>query len=75
VLEAAVVGFSHPVYGERVKACVVARPGSRLEADDVRAWARAQLARFEVPEVVEVLDALPRNPNGKVMEPLLRRPA
>ncbi len=72
VLEGAVVGLPDPVYGERVKACLVARPGARLEVEDVRGWARARLARFKVPEVVEVLDVLPRNPNGKVMKALLR---
>jgi len=41
VLEAAVVGLPDPVYGERVKACLVARPGARLEVEDVRGWARA----------------------------------
>ena len=72
---AVVVSLPDPVYGERVKACVVARPGARLEADDVRAWASGRLARFKVPEVVEILETLPRNPNGKVMKALLRRPA
>jgi long-chain acyl-CoA synthetase len=72
VLEAAVVGLPDPVYGEGVKACLVARPGARLEVEDVRGWARARLACFKVPEVVEVLDVLPRNPNGKVMKALLR---
>jgi acyl-CoA synthetase (AMP-forming)/AMP-acid ligase II len=74
VLEAAVVGLPDPVYGERVKACVVARPDAPLEADDLRAWASGRLARFKVPEVVEILETLPRNPNGKVMKALLRRP-
>jgi long-chain acyl-CoA synthetase len=73
VLEAAVGGLPDPVYGERVKACLVARPGTRLDADDVRAWVRARLARFKVPETVEIVDALPRNPNGKVMKALLRQ--
>jgi long-chain acyl-CoA synthetase len=75
VLEAAVVGLPDPVYGERVKACLVARPGARLEAADVQAWTRERLARFKVPEIVEILEALPRNPNGKVMKALLRQSA
>ena len=75
VLEAAVVGLPDPVYGERVKACLVARPETSLEADDVRVWVRARLARYRVSEVVEVLETLPRNANGKVMKALLRRPA
>jgi len=75
VLEAAVVGLPDPVYGERVKACVVPRPGARLDGADLRAWTRQRLARFKVPEVVEILEALPRNPNGKVMKALLRQPA
>jgi acyl-CoA synthetase (AMP-forming)/AMP-acid ligase II len=51
----------------------VARPGTRLDADDVRAWVRTRIARFKVPEVVEIVDTLPRNPNGKVMKALLRQ--
>jgi long-chain acyl-CoA synthetase len=72
VLEAAVVGLPDRVYGEVVKACVVPRPGVRLDPDDVREWVRARLAKFKAPEHVEVLEALPRNPNGKVVKPLLR---
>lgn len=72
VLEAAVVGVPDAVYGEAVKACVVTRPGATLDPDDVREWVRARLAKFKAPEHVEVLEALPRNPNGKVVKTALR---
>jgi long-chain acyl-CoA synthetase len=72
VLEAAVVGVPDAVYGEVVKACVVPRPGAAIDPDDVREWVRARLAKFKAPEHVAVLDALPRNPNGKVVKGQLR---
>jgi long-chain acyl-CoA synthetase len=72
VLEAAVVGVSDPVYGEAVKACVVAKPGRRLDPDELRTWVGARLAKFKTPRDVAVLDALPRNPNGKVVKGALR---
>lgn len=72
VLEAAVVGVADPVYGEAVKACVVPRPGARVEPEEIRTWVRERLATFKVPRDVAVLDLLPRNPNGKVVKGLLR---
>jgi long-chain acyl-CoA synthetase len=72
VLEAAVVGVADPVYGEAVRACVVARPGRRLDPDALRAWAGARLAKFKTPRDVVLLDALPRNPGGKVVKSALR---
>lgn len=75
ILEVAVVGLPDRVYGEIVKACVVPRPGAVLDPEEVRAWVRARLARFKTPEIVEVREALPRNPNGKVVKALLRSPA
>jgi long-chain acyl-CoA synthetase len=72
VLEAAVVGVPDPVYGEAVRACVVPRPGAVVEPEEVRAWVAARLARFKVPREVAVVDALPRNPNGKVVKAMLK---
>ena len=72
VQEAAVVGIPDPVYGEAVRACVVPRAGHAIDADDIRRWVGERLAKFKVPREVVVLDALPRNPNGKVVKRALR---
>jgi long-chain acyl-CoA synthetase len=72
VLEAAVVGIPDAVYGEAVKACVVPRAGAAVDPEELRRWVGARLAKFKVPREVAVLDALPRNPNGKVIKSALR---
>jgi long-chain acyl-CoA synthetase len=72
VLEAAVVGVPDAVYGEAVKACVVPRAGVRVDAADVRRFVAERLAKFKVPREIAVLEALPRNPNGKVIKAHLK---
>ena len=54
-----------------LKAVVVRRRGSVVDADGVRAWAAASLAAFKVPVYVEFRDRLPRNAAGKVMKHVL----
>jgi acyl-CoA synthetase (AMP-forming)/AMP-acid ligase II len=61
--------------GEVGKAFVVRRPGATLDEQAVIAYCKQHLANFKVPRSVEFLDALPRNPGGKVVMPLLRERA
>jgi acyl-CoA synthetase (AMP-forming)/AMP-acid ligase II len=72
VLEVAVVGRPDPRWGEVPVAFVVLRPGADVTADELVAHCRGQLARFKVPQDVRFLEALPRNPSGKVLKRELR---
>lgn len=72
VLEAAVVGRPDDRWGEVPVAFVVLRPGVTATAHDLIAHCEGQLARFKVPKAVDFLDALPRNPSGKVLKRELR---
>ncbi len=66
------VGRADERWGEVPVAFVVLRPGVAASADELIAHCRDQLARFKVPKDVTLLDALPRNPSGKVLKRDLR---
>jgi acyl-CoA synthetase (AMP-forming)/AMP-acid ligase II len=53
---------------------VVLRDGTACSADELVEHCRANLAKFKVPKAVHFLDALPRNPSGKVLKRELRHP-
>lgn len=72
VLEASVVGRPDPRWGEVPVAFVVRRDGAKVAAEELQEFCRARLARFKVPRAVEFIDALPRNPSGKVLKRVLR---
>jgi fatty-acyl-CoA synthase len=72
VLETAVVARPDERWGEVPVAFVVLRPGHSATAEELLAHCREQLARFKVPKDVTFLEALPRNPSGKVLKRELR---
>lgn len=73
VLHTAVVAMPDPLLGERVCACVVLRPGQRMDLQELVAFLSAKrIARFKLPERLEVMEALPLTSVGKVSKKDLR---
>jgi fatty-acyl-CoA synthase len=72
VSEVAVVGVVDREWGERVCAFVVPGDVSRFDEAALLAFARAKLSGPKVPRSIVVLEALPRNPTGKVLKRELR---
>jgi len=73
VREAAVVGVPDPVRGEAVKAFVVLQEGRRVTPEELRKICRDAVAHYKVPETIEFLGALPKNPTGKILKKELRK--
>ena len=72
VLDVAVIGVPDERWGETVKALIVRRPGSTVEAEELVAFARERLAGYKLPRSIEFVDELPRTPTGKVLKRELR---
>lgn len=69
VVDCAVFGVPDERNGEELKAVVETRD---VDADDLHAFCTERLATFKVPRYIELVDSLPRDPNGKVLKRLLR---
>src|SRR4051794_8906634 len=70
VVDCAVFGVPDDRYGEVLKAVVEVR--EPVPDDDLRAHMRDRLADYKVPTYVDIVERLPRDPNGKVLKRLLR---
>ena len=67
IRDCCVVAATDSRRGETVKAYVVRKEGSTLDADQLMDWARGQMATYKVPRVVAFVDSLPKSATGKVL--------
>ncbi len=72
VADVAVIGVPDAKWGEAVKACVVLKDAASEDA--IIAWTRERIAAYKAPKSIDFVDALPRNPSGKILRRELRAP-
>ncbi|MCA1832446.1 MAG: AMP-binding protein, partial [Actinobacteria bacterium] len=72
VSEAAVVGIPDAKLGEQVIAYVVLRPSQTASEEELMQLCRERLAKYKTPSGVRFIDALPKNPIGKILKKDLR---
>jgi fatty-acyl-CoA synthase len=75
IAEVAVIGRADEKWGEVPVAVVVVRedgPQNRLTLEDLEGFLTERLARYKHPKALEIVDAMPRNPAGKVLKTELR---
>lgn len=73
VARCAVVGVEDEVWGQRVAAAVVMRPGCGFDEDGARRFLKTLLAPYKIPSIFKVVDGLPENALGKVVKPEVAR--
>ncbi len=73
IFESAIVGMPDDKWGELVRAFIVKRPGAEVTAEQVLEFLRPKIAGFKLPKRVDFIDALPRNPSGKILKTALRK--
>ena len=72
ISEVAVIGLPDEKWGEAVTAVVALHEGRELTLEQLRAWAEPYLAKYKLPLRLHIVDALPRNPAGKVLKFVLK---
>ena len=68
VLEVACIGVPCDGSGERVKACIVVRPGEKLTVEALQKYAAANLTGYKRPKAYEFFDSLPKSNVGKILK-------
>lgn len=74
VREVAVIGQPDEKWGEAVTAVVALREGMEASPEDIRKCCEGGLARFKIPKFVDFVPELPKNPTGKILRRIVRKP-
>jgi long-chain acyl-CoA synthetase len=74
IADVAVIGIPDEKWGEVPMAIVVRKADVAVTEDEIIAFAKERLAGFKCPKSVAWIDALPRNPSGKILKKDLRAP-
>jgi long-chain acyl-CoA synthetase len=72
ILEAAVIGIPDDYWVEKVHAVIALKKGKEVTAEELIAFCKKSLAGYKTPKSIEFVDALPKNPAGKILKRELR---
>ena len=73
--DVAVIGVPDEKWGESLKAFIVANNPGELQSEDVLSFCEQNISKIKTPKMIEFIDTIPRNANGKVLKTALKKDA
>jgi fatty-acyl-CoA synthase len=73
VAMAACVGMKHPKWDERPIIVVMKKPGAEISRDELLAFYDGKIAKWQIPDDVVFVDAIPLGATGKMQKMTLRQ--
>ncbi|WP_240375665.1 AMP-binding protein [Bacillus piscicola] len=73
VYESAVIGIPDPIRDEAIKAFVIVKEGRSISEEKLIDFCRERMAKFKVPDVIELVEDFPRTSVGKIQKHQLRK--
>jgi fatty-acyl-CoA synthase len=67
-----VIGVPDAKLGEALCACIIVKPGERLDAETVRDFCRGQIAHYKIPHYIKFVESFPTTATGKVQKFAMR---
>ena len=68
----ACIGMAHPKWDERPIVCVVKKPGAEVAREDLLQFYEGKTAKWQIPDDVVFVDAIPLGATGKMLKTKLR---
>ena len=73
VSECAVVGLPDQVWGERVTAFIIPKPGCSVIPEELKSFLKSRLSAYKVPKAFITVNDLPKSPTGKILKRELKK--
>ena len=72
IRQVAVVGYPDERLGEKSCACIIPIEGEAITYDEIKAFFLDKVARYKIPDRIELMDEFPTTPSGKIRKVSLR---
>lgn len=72
VKQVAVIGIPDERLGEKTCACIIPKEGESISYEEIKAFFKDKVARFKIPDRIEIMEEFPTTPSGKIRKVELR---